>query len=494
MWSRRLRTASESQGVVPQKKGGSALPSRPTGGSARRAMNRRFQLKHLVLHYIGMRPVTPKAPGEPASEKWRRKSDKLQEIPALDEAIVDHLLALVEDVWVHADASGVHSARFEPEPKDPDRKKLRRCLKELKEKVWEAPEEDTQAPQEFLRLSRAIDDRLFDCTPLTASPGLLMVADVAYVGTGERHLALLKIRHSDERFVTILQESLTDLQVQDVEMMLTTEILKGMIWPHPSRPDYDLKLIDHQAKNRPKPADYFALEFLGCEAKVTDVRQAAELPDTLPRNLAKQHHLQLDADQTDDFVVELIERTAPTAEVVANLASRTGLIRDVPPAELQETVEQRLQADLPDILSAAQLEPDLRDIASERGWTYDHRQYREFHHEMDHALRLDEGKVTDALVKTGLLKDAETGPLLKSLEEAGGLDIPRETLIMRTKTKRRLLTYHFRVSRWPNSQETEEVTISGPPETLVRFLNKKDGGNYVFTIQTTPAGFRMEYK
>lgn len=457
-------------------------------------MNRRFQLKHLVLHYIGMRPVEPEEPGAPAKQKWQRQADKLQEIPALEGAIVDHLLALIEDVWYHADASGVHSARFEPNPTDPDRKKLRGYLREIREKVWEVPPEDPQSAQGFLVLSRAIDDRLYECTTLAASPGLLMVADFAYVGTGERHLALLKIRHSDEQFVTILQDSLTDLQVQDVEMMLTTEILKGMIWPHPSRPDYDLKLIDHQAKFRPKPADYFAVEFLGCEAKVTDMRQAAELPSTMPRTLAKQHDLQLDADQTDDFVVELIEQTAPTAKVVANIASRTGLIKDVPLDELQEAVEERLKDDLPDILSAEQLEPDLKDIARERDWTYDHRQYREFHHEMDHALRLDEGKVTDALVKTGLLKDAETEPLLESLEAAGGLDIPRETLIMRTRTKRRLLHYRFRVPRWPTSQDDVEVTISGPPETLVRFLNKKDGGNYVFTIHTTPAGFRMEYK
>jgi hypothetical protein len=113
---------------------------------------------------------------------------------------------------------------------------------------------------------------------------------------------------------------------------------------------------------------------------------------------------------------------------------------------------------------------------------------------MDLALRLDEGKVSAALVQTGLLQEAEAEPLLASLEAMGGLDVPRETLLMRTKTKRRLLHYRFRVPRRPDGQDQVEVTVSGLPETLIRFLTRMDGGNYVFRIEAPAAGFEVEYK
>jgi hypothetical protein len=457
-------------------------------------MPRRFELKHLVLHYIGMRAVTPQEEGDPTREKWRRQADKLQAIPELDPAIVKHLLALIEDTWDHPDAGGVHSARFDPAPEDPDFAKLQGYLKEMRDTVLEKDPPDAQAGQAFLALSQQIDDRLFECTTLAASPGLLMVADFATTGAKERYLALLKIRHSDERFVAILQESLTDLRVQDVDMMLTDEILKGMIWPHPTRPDYHLKLIDHQAKNRTQPAEYFAVRFLGCTAKETDARQAAAVSRQLPRALAKAHGLKLDPDQTDDFVVELIQQTAPTARSVAGIAADTGLISDAPAEQLEAAVAARLADDLPDILAADELAPDLAAIAGEQGWTYDGDRSRAFGEEMDLALRLDEGKVSAALVQTGLLQEAEAEPLLASLEAMGGLDVPRETLLMRTKTKRRLLHYRFRVPRRPDGQDQVEVTVSGLPETLIRFLTRMDGGNYVFRIEAPAAGFEVEYK
>ncbi|MGD2205236.1 MAG: nucleoid-associated protein [Anaerolineae bacterium] len=457
-------------------------------------MNHRFRLNHLALHYIGFRPIEPKEEGASTKEKWQQQATKLQEIPALDEAIIGHLVALIEDTWDSPDAGAVHSARFEPEPADPARTQVQTYLKDIKEKVWTRSRGDLQAGKDFLELSQKIDDRLYDCTTLAASPGLLMVADFSPANQDSHHLALLKIRHTDERFITILQDSLTDLGVQDVEMMLTREILKGAIWPHPTRPEYDLKLIDRQARVASQPARYFTEEFLGCQAKDSDARQAAELSASMPRSLAKKHGWKLDVEQTDDYVVELIEKTQPTAEAVAQAAANTELVKGAEPDQLRAAVEAELGDRLPDVLSAEQLEPDLEAVALERGWRYRPERQREFRVEMDRVLRLDEDKVTDALVKTGLLKDAETKTVNRSLKEIGGVDVPRQTLIMRTKTKRRLLRYHFDVPRRPDSREFVRVTISGPPETVRRFLTQEEGENYVFSIETAPAGFRREYK
>ena len=76
-------------------------------------MERRFRLNHLVLHYIGFRPLAPVEEGGPTQEKWQRQADQVQDIAALDDAIEGHLLDLVRDVWDSPDAGAVYSARFD---------------------------------------------------------------------------------------------------------------------------------------------------------------------------------------------------------------------------------------------------------------------------------------------------------------------------------------------------------------------------------------------
>jgi hypothetical protein len=458
-------------------------------------MKQRFQLNNLVLHYIGFREVETEGAGEKRKEKWQQQATTLQEITALDQTITNHLLALIAETWNSPDTGDVHSARFDPSPRDPARVSLRSYLGDIKKEVWSKSSKDPQAARNsFLRLSQKITDRLFDCTTLAASPGLLMVADFSSTDNGDLYLALLKVRHTDERFVTILQDSLTDLQVKDVEMMLTQEILKGVIWPHPTRPDYDLKLVDRQAKAAKKPARYFTEAFLGCLAKDSDTRQTRIVSAKLLSEISKKCDLELDSERTDAYIADLVAKTEPTAERIAVIASETGLIEGAEPDQLRDAIEEELEPQLPNVLHARQLEPDLKAIAEDCGWTYHPERKQDFCLEMDHAMRLDEKKVTDVIIETEVLKDAEEGTVLKHLEEIGGVDIPRETWIMRTKTQRRVLQYHFSVPRRPASPGFVRVTISGPPETVRRFLSRQNGGNYVFSIGATPENFDMEYK
>lgn len=456
-------------------------------------MDRRFRLNHLVLHYIGFRPVPPGDAGGSGQEKWQRQADTVQDIGALDQAIEGHLLDLVQDVWDSPDAGAVYSARFDDAFAGTERALARGYLAELKAQVLARDPGDAAARAPFLALSRAINDRLFACTTLAASPGLLMVADFSLAGAADRYLALLKVRHTDERFVTILQDSLTDLGVQDVEMMLTREVLKGIIWPHPARLDYDLKLVDHQARYRHEPALYFARDFLGCQAKQTDAYQAARLPRDLPQDLAREHGVPLDPDRTDAFVAALIAMTAPTAATIAALALRTGLIQGVEAPHLQAAIDERLAGQLPLVASAEELEPDLESLAREHGWAYEPGRRHGFRLQAEQALRLDERTLARALVETGLLAEANAQALIASMLRAGGVEISRQALLMRTRTRRRLLRYRFEVPRLPNSADFVEITVSGPPETVQRFLHRENGGNYVFVIESSPAGFAREY-
>jgi hypothetical protein len=456
-------------------------------------MPRRFRLNHLVLHYIGFRLVSPGDGSRSGREKWQRQAGDVQDIDALDDAIEGHLLDLIQDVWDSPDAGAVYSARFDDTYAGTERALVRGYIAEMQAQVLAKTPGDAQARGRFLALSQAINDRLFACTTLAASPGLLMVADVSLADTGGRYLALLKVRHTDERFVTILQDSLTDLGVQDVEMMLTREVLKGIIWPHPTRLDYDLKLVDHQARYRHEPALYFARDFLGCQAKQTDAYQAARLPHDLPEDLAREHGVDLDADRTDAFVAALIARTAPTAATVAALSLRTGLIPGVDEQELEEAIAQRLSGQLPVVASAEELESGLQALAHELGWDYEPARRHDFRLQVEQALRLNERQLAEALVETGLLAEAGAQNLIDSMVRAGGVEISRQALLMRTKTQRRLLRYRFEVPRLPNSPDFVEITVSGPPETVQRFLHRENGGNYVFVIESSPASFAREY-
>ena len=457
-------------------------------------MAHRFRLNHLVLHYIGFRPVEPAEEGGPTREKWQRQSHQVQDIAALDEDIRGHLLDLVRDVWDSPDAGAVYSARFDDSFAGTDRALVRGYIAAMKEEVLDQDPGDPQARARFLALSKAIDDRLFECTTLAASPGLLMVADFSLAYSGDRYLALLKIRHSDERFVTILQDSLTDLGIQQVEMMLTKEVLKGMVWPHPARLDYDLKLVDHQARYRHEPALYFARDFLGCQVKQTDAYQASRLPRDLPSDLAKEYDVELDPDRTDAFVAELITRTAPTAGLVARLALETGLVEGVEAPALEEAIEQRLTSQLPLAASGEQLEPELEGLARDEGWQYEPERRHDFRLEVEQALRLDETVLAQALVESGLLAEADAARLVASMKRIGGVEVSRQALLMRTKAQRRLLRYRFEVPRLPRSTDFVEIHISGPPETVQRFLHRENGGNYVFVIESSPTDFRREYR
>lgn len=452
-------------------------------------MNTQFRLNAIVFHYIGFEQVETEEPGVTEKVKYRKQAAALQDLTALDDVITGRLLALIQDAWDRPDTGDVRSARFHPDPPKPEMALLRGYLDGIEEDVWSQPPGDAAAATRFLVLSQQIDDRLYDCTPLSASPGLLMVADFSPPGQVGRYLALLKIRHEDQHLVHILQSSLTDLSVQEVEMILTRDVLKGVIWPHPSRPGYDLKLIDYQARSGP-PAQFFAVTFLGCTPKEADTRQAAALPVKLPSDVARELGATLIPGKTARYVHDLVESTRPSAQQVADIASASGLIVGAEPEQMLAAVEERLAHKLPAVEEARQLESELASLAADEGWTYDPDGEEAFRRDVDAVLALDGEKVAGAMVGSGLVVGTNAQAVRSALEARGVLDVPRKALFQRIKT----LRYRFRVPLVPGSSDFRWVTISGPRETMQRLLRQDKGGNHVFSITASPENFKREYR
>lgn len=455
-------------------------------------MATQFELNHLVFHYLGIEDDRDE-PG--TRRKYSRQAGQLQEIDALPPVILDHLLDLIAATWQRPDKGVACSARFEQEPEDEDAKLVAGYLAAIKRDVWSisaasaSAQEWFQARQHFLALSQQIDTRLYDVTPLGASPGLLMVADFTPSGRTDRHLALLKIRHDDARLVRILQDSLTDLEVEEVDMILTKEVLKGAIWPHPSRADYDLKIVDYQARGRP-PAHFFAGAFLGCRAKEPDARQAARVSEVLPNEVARDLGARLVSERTYDYVEELVRVTRPTAQQVAELAAGSHLIEGVETAEVAAAVEEQMGDTLADVRDAQELEPALASLAAGREWTYQPEQQESFLRQMGDVLALDEKKVARAMVQKGLVAGVDEEDVEKALRAKGILDVPRGALFQHTRN----LEYRFKVRRRPDSGDFVWITIRGPRETIQRFLTRDSGGEYVFSIQASAERFETEYQ
>ena len=100
----------------------------------------------------------------------------------------------------------------------------------------------------------------------------------------------------------MLDNALTQLEVEHVQNVLLDDILKGAIFPHPQRLDYDLKVIDKQAAI--DPARYFTEGFLGCLTKKSDEHQVKRLIPEL-RDYAAQRGLPFAVERLPELVAGL---------------------------------------------------------------------------------------------------------------------------------------------------------------------------------------------
>lgn len=260
-----------------------------------------LRLNQLAIHYIDKKSQILKLAAEGQGHD------------ELNPTIADFLLRLVGKVWHAADTGSTRSGHFRNgENQAPDQLGAKLYIDNILQK------QDC-----FITSSQKLAEHLYQQTPITASPGLLAIMQLIEPDKGATYAAILKIRHNDGNFVTLLDEALTNLEVEYVENMLLDDIQKGAIIPHPHKPAYDLKVIDRQAAN--DPAKYFTEYFLGCVTKKSDEHQVKRLLPEL-RSYAEARGLSLNIEQLPRLVAALQEReTNVTADIITKAIQKQEL-------------------------------------------------------------------------------------------------------------------------------------------------------------------------
>jgi|GEM_PF-1070836 len=260
-----------------------------------------LRLNQLAIHYIDKK-----------SQILRLAADG-QGQGELNPTIVDFLLGLVGKVWHAADTGSTRSGHFRDEESQSQNLLL------AKSYIGNILHEQDS----FITSSQKLAEHLYAQTPATASSGLLAIMQLIEPTNNANYTAILKIRHKDSNFVKLLDEALTNLEVEHVENMLLDDIQKGAIIPHPHKPDYDLKVIDKQATN--DPAKYFTEYFLGCTTKKSDEHQVKRLLPEL-RSYAEARGLSFDIEKLPRLVATLQKEGANvTTDTIAKAVQKQEL-------------------------------------------------------------------------------------------------------------------------------------------------------------------------
>lgn len=262
-------------------------------------MDVEFRLDRFAYHYVD--PRSPEPVYSPAE----------QDMAAMPEAIQDFLFDLVAEIWDAPDAGSTRSARF---AQNHER------LGDSEARPW--IEQALAGGEDFFAATRELAALLHRQSPQSASPGVLGVIRLVPVHDDRPTLALIKIRHRDEAFVHLGEGELPRLEVEQVERILLKDIQKGALAPHPEKSEYDLKVIDSQARD--DPAAYFTEKFLGCDSKKSDDLQIKKLVPMLER-YARERELPIAVEKVSGVIEGLRQQSenisAPVlAEVVAEQA------------------------------------------------------------------------------------------------------------------------------------------------------------------------------
>lgn len=184
--------------------------------------------------------------------------------------IIDFFADLAREIWEEEDSGSTRSGNFSTAMGFTAPGLIATCVEVI-----------LLNDNRFFATSRQIGEHLFQVTPPSASPGLLAVMRVRHAASGNPHVALIKVRHKNDKIVKSEHAILTRLEVQDIENLLISEIQKGALLPHPEKTEYHLKIVDKQATD--DPARYFSEGFLGSQSKPSDEAQVKGLMQTLTK-------------------------------------------------------------------------------------------------------------------------------------------------------------------------------------------------------------------
>jgi hypothetical protein len=212
-----------------------------------------FTIQRLAVHYIERNIRIETAEAEVNLEN-------------LHPQVSSFLDNLVANVWIEEEKGYVYSASFV-------------------ERERRGPREDIENiidnANAFLASTERLARSLFAATPRNASTGLFAVFRVTRNEDNAVFVVAIKIQNKDGSFVRLGENALTQITVEDIQNLLLDKIQKAAIFPHPYKPNFQLKIIDRQSSD--EPAVYFSQNFLGASIKKSDEHQIRRL---LPALLA----------------------------------------------------------------------------------------------------------------------------------------------------------------------------------------------------------------
>jgi hypothetical protein len=262
--------------------------------------------------------------------KSARCSRAAQDVKTLPVEAINFLKAHIEEICTCAEGTKTRPAQF---------------IEGSQVRDWY--EQLIRNPENFLEASQSLARRLFDVSPKTASPGLLMVMLFRPKASSKKFLGMFKLDPSDEHLVR-LDSSAKDQFAIDVEEIMqalpkaeSDRVLKCAVVGHPTREDCDLKFRDNQSTY--DPAQYFR-DFLGCQIRPSERTQvrgvfhsidsyAAEnnlVPDWLQRAPVFMDAL---ARQPEPITFETLVETARSAAIFPGCSESD--LREILGAEIE---------------------------------------------------------------------------------------------------------------------------------------------------------------
>ena len=219
------------------------------------------------------------------------------------EAIHRFFSGHLEHIWNAAEGARTCAAKFT------DNSNVRRYYQGLVEKSSDFFSHSCEMAKLLHKVSRGT----------RASSGLLLMLWVRASGDQRPFMSLLKMDPGRSDKIALRQGNgglLLNLAVEHIEQALPepgNQVLKWAVTPHPTRPAFDVKVKDQEGRS--ELARYF-MEFLGCNAGLSEKKQIQALFKILP-SYAQQYHPGVDVKTAIPQVLGALEQELTiTSDVV----------------------------------------------------------------------------------------------------------------------------------------------------------------------------------
>lgn len=300
----------------------------------------RFGLRRVAISYI--------EPGG-SVEELRLQEVDLETYPLSQREIIERYLnEHLERAWTLPESGRTLSANFTPES--------------VVKKAWNRV---LKNPVRFMDEGRGLAERLLQETPPWASPGVLLL--LFFKAGGTPYLGLFKLDPGAHDRIWLKTgpagKLLLELAAKHVRYELPEpgeRVLKWAITPHPSNPEYQIKLRDEQG---PELAIYFA-RFLECEDYIPEPDQASTVIERALTHARDKERLA----QVPQAIQQLLAKAAQAGRAIdldelMNWLAEVGLVeagdRDAFEDTLADTPAERLRV-ASDVLQRLRVEYRLK--------------------------------------------------------------------------------------------------------------------------------------